>query len=191
MRIKLVIGSVATGFGLLAALSIFIEPVRTAWADLSGTRLKPKFILGADGSKLFTPDILHDAQLGVDCKFGLAADAKLRCLPTGADGLMVEVDYTDSKCTVPMALLGWAIPTPPVWCDLVLPKYVFTQGPKDRCSTEPLNYVYPVEGTIQTADRWVKNGTSCTKATSNENVVLLKPEAAATTFAEGTAGTDP
>jgi len=191
MRINVAAGSLAGALGVLATFVLLGEPIPRAWADLAGTRLKPRYTLGADGSKLFDPEVLHDSQLGVDCKFALAADGKLRCLPTGSDSLMVEVDYTDSKCTVPMALLGWAIPTPPTGCNLVLPKYVYQQGPKDRCSSEPLNYVFPVDGTITTADRYVKNGTDCTLATKGENVVLLKPEAAATTFAEGTAGTDP
>lgn len=87
------------------------DPVPKAAADpnASGTRLKVKYMAGADGSKQSIG--LFDATLGVDCAYAYAADAKLRCLPVAdsvVDPLFSAVvglgsyAFSDAACTMPL-----------------------------------------------------------------------------------------
>lgn len=50
--------------------------------DVSGTRLRVRYILGDDGSR--TASGFHDSKLGFDCGFVQTADAGLRCAPLGS-----------------------------------------------------------------------------------------------------------
>lgn len=64
-------------------LDALTDPVPDALADVttSGSRLKAKWIVGADGSKQFRN--WYDSQLGHDCYFNPASDGQTRCLPYG------------------------------------------------------------------------------------------------------------
>ena len=87
------------GAGLVDGLS---DPVPDARADgnQSGTRLKAKSYAGADGSKEFIG--WHDAMLDSDCRFALAADGAIRCIPLAA---AFAVGYfTDAGCTQPLVV---------------------------------------------------------------------------------------
>lgn len=65
----------------------------------SGSRLRAKYLLGADGSKQFTG--WHDSKLNVDCAPQLAAGNLLRCLPANTPTYL----WADSSCkTSPVAM---------------------------------------------------------------------------------------
>jgi hypothetical protein len=78
------------------------SPVADANADetQSGSRLKANYYLGGDGSKQFA--FFTDSQRsGEQCSFETASDGSTRCLPAGAS---MGSFYSDSGCTVPLAL---------------------------------------------------------------------------------------
>ena len=79
-----------------SVLDVLINPVPSANANLSGTRLKANYVAGIDGSQVFTG--LHDSQRNEDCAFTTAADGLLRCLPSGSYPVGV---FTDAGCTQP------------------------------------------------------------------------------------------
>jgi len=87
--------STADGRSLLDALT---DPVPSANADTgntSGTRLKARNYVGADGARQFVG--WRDSQLGVDCAFGAGEDGKIRCLPTAA---IIDPSYfSNITCT--------------------------------------------------------------------------------------------
>lgn len=113
------------------------DPVPPALAETSGTRLKAKYVTGSDGSQIFDPEVLHDTQLGVDCKFHLAADDTVRCLPIvepeGVRGDGLANFYTDAACTQGLIWLQG----PPAGCTLTPPKYVHRYGPAPYCGAGP------------------------------------------------------
>jgi hypothetical protein len=60
---------------------------------ISGSRLRAKYLLAADGAKEFNG--WHDSQLGVDCLFMIATDGQKRCLPWYINAEY----YSDASCT--------------------------------------------------------------------------------------------
>jgi len=72
------------------------DPVTDVAADTStgGSRIKIKYMVGNDGSKLSTG--FYDSQLKVDCYPQLASDGTTRCLPS-AIGL--QRVYSNSSCS--------------------------------------------------------------------------------------------
>jgi len=66
----------------------------------SGTRLKVRAFVGADGSRQFAG--MRDATRDVDCTFAVAADGRTRCLPL-ATGASVGAYYADAACSLPLA----------------------------------------------------------------------------------------
>jgi hypothetical protein len=89
--------------GIVDALT---DPVSNAMADSnqSGTRLKIKYYLGADGSKAFKG--FYDSQLNVDCYFAKAADGTVRCIPVATATTTTANYYADANCTQPVALVS-------------------------------------------------------------------------------------
>ncbi|AGC43757.1 hypothetical protein MYSTI_02441 [Myxococcus stipitatus DSM 14675] len=59
--------------------------------------------LQLDGSVLI-PSVLHDTQLGTDCKFGEDMSQKLRCFPD-SDLSSLRAFFADSACTHPLTLV--------------------------------------------------------------------------------------
>jgi hypothetical protein len=123
-------GSGASEAGIMDALR---DPVAEAMAGpenpQSGTRLKAKYIVGADGSKEYQlttifldvhgvsgPNEVHpvwyDSMLQADCTFLWSADGKLRCLPGTPSHENVQqndfaelgfgVAFSDAQCTKPI-----------------------------------------------------------------------------------------
>lgn len=66
----------------------------------SGTRLRPRFVVG-DGLRLFRG--WEDAQRGEMCRFAVAADGELRCLP-GVPGLSA---FADDRCSTPAIVVSY------------------------------------------------------------------------------------
>lgn len=84
---------------------LFDSPVSDALADqhTSGSRLKARWYVGADGSRQFAG--WFDTDLEVNCDFFyLAADGKRRCMPTGTATIATGY-YTDPRCTSPLLIV--------------------------------------------------------------------------------------
>jgi hypothetical protein len=118
--------AMATGGGgpsiLDAAVNRITNPVPDAKADVyqSGTRLRAKYLLGEDGSRLFQWGF-HDMQRNEDCFFGLAADGVQRCLPSPvASG---SGFFSDVGCSVPLAAVAKNA------CSSIVPKYALLLVP--------------------------------------------------------------
>jgi len=71
--------------------------VPDANANASGTRLKARNYVGADGSKQFT-FAWHDTTRNEDCSFARVAGGELRCIPASA----IRLYFADDGCTAPL-----------------------------------------------------------------------------------------
>lgn len=81
----------------------------------AGARLKPRVLVGNDGSRGAVPGVWWDEERGEECTFRLAADGMLRCLPAtgfgvthfqrGANGLWAWFSATAPPCTAAPLLL--------------------------------------------------------------------------------------
>jgi hypothetical protein len=83
-------------------LDALTDPVTTAKADTqSGSRLKAKWYVGADGSRQLAG--WHDSQLKIDCTFTTASDGVIRCLPafgvSAAYYAPTPAVFADAACT--------------------------------------------------------------------------------------------
>jgi hypothetical protein len=119
----------------------------------SGSRLKGKYVMGADGSKEYlrataytltdptqgvgpTPvhAVWYDSMLQDDCTFLDATDSMLHCLPglpTVAGAFGFYVFYLDAQCTQPFVVQVHA----GAGClPYTVPKYVQTYGYTPNCS---------------------------------------------------------
>ncbi len=132
---------------------------------VSGTRLKGKYIRGADGARTYLRGVLYDSQLRVDCSYRLASDSALRCLPVLVPATVV---FKDSNCTEGVVSLT----APPSGCPADTPSYVLDFDSPPYCSQAKTNAevparVYPVGallGTISgTLYRKDATGPSCTQ----------------------------
>jgi hypothetical protein len=147
---------------------------------------------GTDGAKLYRRGALFDSQLQVACKYALAADGKLRCLPMvapeAAEGI---VYYSDNQCMKPHVWLA----TPPVGCPLNLPKYVYKYGAPTYCPEEPKFHVFPVEGNVvpNAVNYRIHNGVCEYISVSYVGLTAftLKAELPSSSFVEGTPGQEP
>lgn len=70
-------------------------------AALNGTRLKARYIVGADGSRQRTGDWL-DTTTGELCKYGQTKDEDSRCLPNAVNQVLVV--FADAGCSTPIAI---------------------------------------------------------------------------------------
>jgi hypothetical protein len=129
------------------------DPVSIARAEISGTRLKAKYISGADGSQLYVAEVLHDSQLDVDCTFANAADDTKRCIPTApsssASDASGRIYYRDSMCKG--SAYVWLDPAPQ-GCTFNAPKYVYSYSQPPYCApnnvaADALAHIFPV-GTL-------------------------------------------
>lgn len=86
--------------GALDALGdALTDPVPDAMANESGSRLKARRYVGADGSKEWLG--WHDSKRGINCMAAVADDGKTRCMPTA----VIAVYFSDSACTQALALV--------------------------------------------------------------------------------------
>lgn len=91
----------------------------------SGTRLRARYTMGADGSREFVG--WHDTERHEDCSFRQGDSEKLRCIPTAHPVL----DYSDADCTMPVVTLP-----PQLDCDGNPPKYVLAMDYTEACAPE-------------------------------------------------------
>jgi len=73
-----------------------------------GSRLKARWLVGADGSKSLVAGEWLDTVTSQRCAYSTATDGALRCLPDAfspADGVNAAIFYSDSACTSPLAVL--------------------------------------------------------------------------------------
>lgn len=179
------------------------NPVPPARADISGTRLKTKYIAGADGLRFADADVMWDSNLETDCNFRTAADGTTRCLPLGPDpswgafgwGYLV---FTDDACT---DALMWVPPTSP-GCPAVVPSYVINYTDPPYCSGEPVReHIYPVGAVIpppgaagyrlDESGACVSGAAMPSPGTAPPGAYAVGAEIPASSFAAGTAGIDP
>jgi hypothetical protein len=194
------------------------DPVSDALAGVenpqSGTRLKGKFTMGADGSKqyqltttygvysnftgpLAVEAVWYDALLQEDCTFLQAADGKLHCLP-GVLALPSEpvygfaVYYADAQCTMPF--VAQYLPT--TGCvAAATPKYVQAQeyATCGVATTRVLQVGSPAAAP-PTAYEASEPGTCGPLSPEQAGTVMgwfSATEVAPPTFVEGTIGVDP
>jgi hypothetical protein len=180
--------------GIVDALT---DPVPDAFAGsedpASGTRLKGKFIAGADGSKMYLPSVWSDSQRQEDCAFGTAGDGMLRCLPTSVQDFPLY--YTDAQCTKPFAIL--ASGPPPSGCAANPPKYNRTTDAGGACPMvqAPPSHYYPIGQQISQPQGpyYATNSGSCAQSQIGFTTLYFSvmAEVPATSFVAGTVGTDP
>ena len=88
-------GAVATS-GMGGMLGNMMDPVPEADAETkSGTRLKARYYLGADGSKQFIG--WRDTMRNEDCYIAKAEDGQLHCMPIA--GAAAATYFGDKECT--------------------------------------------------------------------------------------------
>jgi hypothetical protein len=146
----------------------------TGW--VSGTRLRA--VLQVAGTvKRFVR--WHDTQLAIDCKYAVAADSQIRCIPDA-----IQAVYDDAACTSAVVSLSKAEPTP-----------AYVSGPFHgfACGKGP-DYFAP--GTAYTpTSLYYWDGTSCQPGSAvdaaNNTYVHLGSPVAPSTFAGKTDAVDP
>jgi hypothetical protein len=92
--------------------------IAEAHAAASGSRLKARWYVAADGARQFAS--FHDSELKQDCEFSLASDGVVRCLPKFVfsspfflDSACTERVIWDSICGIPQgAPVAFALPVP-------------------------------------------------------------------------------
>ncbi|NUP11492.1 MAG: hypothetical protein HOW73_36060 [Polyangiaceae bacterium] len=75
------------------------QPQNQGDGFVSGSRLRARFIGGADGSKQFLG--FHDDERDEDCSFSTASDGKLRCVPPSSGASL----FVDAQCNQPVVLV--------------------------------------------------------------------------------------
>jgi hypothetical protein len=104
---------------------------------VSGSRLRARLRVGADGSKSLAG--WRDTKLGVDCFFLLAGDGKLRCLPEQAG---TASHFSDAGCTQPAMIVTKGCAAPAYawkWTTMT-----------DSCGTQTTYAVHPVGPAVAT-----------------------------------------
>jgi hypothetical protein len=133
-----------------------IRPDRTdeppKLGDKSGTRLKVRYYVGADGSEQTIG--FFDSVRREKCSFAVAADGVVRCLPEVAPQFSMFTRYfSDARCTQELAEL-------PTGCRT---GYVAKAVNASACSSG--SRVFPIAPTIFTGAVYVDNALGgCTRA---------------------------
>lgn len=148
----------------------------------SGTRLRTRYITGADGSKQLVG--FYDSTLKVECTFITAGDGKTRCLPIGgsaAANIAANAYYADSACTQPAAYAAYPL----------CPTTYAAQGDPSptSCSTGYTYRVYSLGAKLSTY--YVKGG-SCTATAVPPTLQMwaVGTEIPPAQFVEGTYATE-
>lgn len=80
-----------------SAADAVTDPVPSATANESGSRIKAKWIVGDDGSRTFVGT--YDSEREEECVWTYATDGSRRCLPIGGVASAYP-QFTDSACTL-------------------------------------------------------------------------------------------
>jgi hypothetical protein len=168
--------------------------------DVSGSRLREKFILASDGTKQYQKGAFYDSQLGTDCTFLQAADGTPRCLPSGSKATTSVIRYQDSNCTQP--LVSYTPPTTLPFCSSPpLPTYVlyYEEFGPGQCPTgdplvdaTPKVHVYSLGQFSGAAATFLNNNGTCQGNSGlGTSTWHIGAEIPASTFVSGATGTDP
>jgi hypothetical protein len=169
-------------------LDAIVNPVKDAKADdtTSGTRLKAKYIVGEDGSRV--PNGLYDSQRQEDCFFTAASDGSTRCMPITSDFATVGTYYSDANCTVEVAVRQKCATTPKY-----VVRYVSVAGSCGQAAAANYSfYAVGVKGSA-TAVR-TKSGTTCSAPidqSATYDAFAIGAEIPPTVFVKGTAQVAP
>lgn len=117
-------GVTDSGDPLDALIDALTDPVPDAMANESGSRLKARRYIGADGAKEWIG--WHDTKRDIHCTTQLADDGKMRCMPAAAAGFY----FADAACTQPLGLL----------LDCGVPKEVSRYTPSPQCTSAYYQY---------------------------------------------------
>lgn len=156
---------------LVLAVGCGTEAIGEVTKDLyqSGTRIKARMLVTADGAKSFVG--WRDTQLGVDCVFAKASDGKMRCLPFG-NWTTSSIAYGDSGCTSPVAMFGGC--SDPTWVGVV---------DATSCSSGKVA-IYEVSGEFTGSLFDKSSDGSCSYLPSLGRYWALRPETPPSTYAE-------
>ncbi|MCA9589930.1 MAG: hypothetical protein KC657_31720 [Myxococcales bacterium] len=143
----------------------------------SGSRLKIRYLEGADGSKQFSA--WFDTARNDECTFARHADGSVRCLPlTNPPAANAQTYFDSSACTSRLAL---AQRTP------TSPKYGVAYDPVGA-------RMFHVIGGLHSGAVWSKNGANCTDTSTLKATYDFYPvgaEVEAAEFVGATARTEP
>jgi hypothetical protein len=178
--------------------TLLSDPVPEARAETSGTRLKAVVTTGADGSKLFASELLHDSTLDIDCTFHKASDGMPRCLPiVGGPDLNVyaSLSFKDDKCSDGVI---WVNPAPS-GCTTIVPKYVYRYGSAPYCGAADADleiHVYQTGALVgnPSAAFVINSKGDCVQGGYHAQEAVayaVTAELSASTFVAGTLGVDP
>jgi hypothetical protein len=99
--------------GIGGMIGEVLDPVPDAEAEMSGTRLRARYYVGADGSRQFIG--WHDKERGEDCAFVQQPDGTLRCVPFYSTAAATY--FADAACVtqplVPVLKAVGCTPSPP------------------------------------------------------------------------------
>lgn len=135
-----------------------LDPVPDAYASTSGTRLKPMYRTGSDGSKEYLPGQWWDSARNEGCSpsIGPMSDGTIRCVPSA-----ISTSYfSDAACTQSIGQVSSGCSAP---------KYAYTVVTNlNSCSTSTFfsSVRYFSVGAPYTGAVYSGSGTTCTKASS-------------------------
>lgn len=141
------------GSGGVGGLSV-LNPVPSADAAISGSRLKARFRISSDGSKEYLPGEWYDSVRQENCSIVNDKNGIQRCLPIGdAMGSPPTAYYSDSSCTLGVAVTN---------C-YQNKKYIATIGYTTICLSNYGNtwQIYEIGEQITVYEIYQKSGTSC------------------------------
>jgi hypothetical protein len=161
--------------GILDALINPVTDARAADAPAatSGSRLKGRWQVGADGSRQFIG--WYDSERKEECQYMLASDGKMRCLPMASAHTIQPSasSYQDAECTK----LG--VMNPP--CN---PRYFAINKTSELCGKTAVQ-IYNVGASFQVAGTmYQKAGGQCVKfpVTGAATISVLGDEVPASAF---------
>ena len=177
-------GNTGDGPGLAGDGSPF--DIASAQADTSGSRLKVKYMVGSDGTKVPYGG-LHDTMLNVDCSWLSAHDGATRCMPLSGAAIDIQSVFSDSGCTQAIVLATKGC---------VAPVYAYRATPSGGACASSQYFIFSVGAAFTGANYYSKSGANCTTAPTTSLTASYDPyaegaEVPPSTFVAGTSQTDP
>jgi hypothetical protein len=169
-----------------AIVDALTDPVSSASAQTmtSGSRLKAKWYVGADGSKQFLG--WHDSQLNTDCDFEVASDGATRCIPAYPTGALVATYFADTACSQALAYSYHGC-TGPTFASQ-------SAAASASCALTPATHIYPISAYSGTV--YEGSSASCSAVTSAAilgayTFYSIGSEVSPSQFVQATIQTDP
>lgn len=144
-------------------------------ADMSTPpRPTPRIItrkwLTEDGGALDLADRFYDTKLGEQCFFLLDSEGKTRCLPYDFDDQRLSVQFSDSSCTQPIAVV-----TTPL-CTAHRYRYFVRSMLDPKCNTQYVYKPYVIGPELSPRGVWTSSPLGCKAGTTG--VLFYSLEAA-------------